>query len=241
MQGTEAAKFIKVEANVSKMTADPAFRSLKRQPLTLGTSSNSVLRYDSGDLGDYEEEDTRASIWSSWFTMPVPPPPDASRLQHLSATSDSLEWLADRIDAEFADKHDHIRAEQLRHLQRGAAGQVLAASAFSLEPLTLKLRALGDRLLLMLRLEVGRCVVAQHTDDDVRFVDVSLSMCFHYLGSLKQHNYAPDVQASAEPDPYVLNRQTLCYATLIPTQLCDRAVHATSAVQRTSHGKSAPQ
>lgn len=43
------------------------------------------------------------------FNMPAPPPPDAGRLQHLSATVDSLEWLADRIDVEFAENQDHIR------------------------------------------------------------------------------------------------------------------------------------
>lgn len=130
MQGTETAKFLKVESNVSKMTADPAWRSLKRRPAALGVGGSSpAMRFESGELFEYEEEDIQTSVWSAWcvavflvvalcleshsrvgrFNMPPPPPPDTGRLQHLSATIDSLEWLADRIDAEFAENQDHIR------------------------------------------------------------------------------------------------------------------------------------
>lgn len=65
MQGTEAAKFLKAEANAARMTADPAWRSLKRRPLAIG--GGAVSRYESADLGEYEEEEIQTSVWSSWY------------------------------------------------------------------------------------------------------------------------------------------------------------------------------
>lgn len=67
MQGTETAKFLKMETNVSKMTADPAWRALKRRPSALGVGgSTPTLRFESGDLFEYEEEDIQTSVWSAW-------------------------------------------------------------------------------------------------------------------------------------------------------------------------------
>ncbi len=146
IEGTEAAKLVRNRSNLTLLTCDPAWKSLKRalraeRPQAArsdGTLLHGSVEYDDERFAELQQR-MEGSLYRAGIGADSARPQfflDAGRVALLASLSDSLDWLADRAEAD-------------------ADAQPAAAVAAELPE---QLRQLADQCLLYLHQELrGRC------------------------------------------------------------------------------------